>query len=78
MYRLFATAVLLAAGCQNILGPFQAREPQRVDDPVLPIYEQQRRGRDRLALPEDTFGQNYGPAPVAPPTYIDRPGPHGR
>lgn len=78
MHRIILAGLVCLAGCQNVVGPFQARQPQRVDDPCLPIYEQQRRGRDRLALPEQNFGQNYGDAPVAPPTFIDRPGVHGR
>jgi hypothetical protein len=71
MRRLILANVLLLAGCHNIVGPFQHREPQRVDDPLLTIGEQQRRGRDRLPLPEDI------PA-VSPPIMIDRPGPTGR
>jgi hypothetical protein len=77
MRRFFLIGVLALAGCQNIVGPFQHREPQRVDDPLISINEQERRGRDRLAVPEDkalgnpTFN-------VAPLTYIDRPGPHDR
>jgi hypothetical protein len=63
--------LILWVGCQNVVGPFDARQPQRVDDPLLPIPEQQKRGRDRLALPEDN------PA-SAPRTFTDRPGPHGR
>jgi hypothetical protein len=55
MRRLFLFGVLLLSGCaSNILGPFAAREPQRVDDPMLSIPEQQRRGRDRLALPDES------------------------
>lgn len=53
MRRLFLIGVLCLAGCQNVLGPFAPRQPQRVDDPGLPIAEQERRGRDRLALPDD-------------------------
>jgi hypothetical protein len=71
MRRLFLTCVLVAAGCQNVVGPFQHRDPQRVDDPLLTIGEQERRGRDRLALPEQS------PA-VAPPTYLTPTDPTGR
>ena len=49
-------------------GPFAHRTPERVDDPRLPIPEQERRGRDRYALPEAdrnvvprTFAETYGP-----------------
>lgn len=78
MRRLFVVAALVVAGCQNIVGPFQTKTPQRVDDPMLPIYEQQQRGRARLPVIEETFGQNYGDTEIAPPTYCDRPGVHGR
>jgi hypothetical protein len=71
MHRIILIGILLIAGCQNVTGPFQHREPQRVDDPLLSIGEQKRLGRDRLAIPEDSAG-------VTPPAYVDRPGPHGR
>ena len=71
MRRVFLLGALLLAGCQNFVGPFQNRTPQRVDDPMLSIDEQQRRGRDRLALPEDQSG-------LSPRTYTDRADPHGR
>ena len=71
MHRIFLIALLCVAGCQNIRGPFAPRDPRPVDDPLLTIGEQQRRGRDRYAIPE--------PSPkLAPPTYIDQPGPTGR
>ena len=45
--------LLLVAGCQGVNGPFaHKREPVRVDDPHLTIPEQERLGRDRLAVPE--------------------------
>lgn len=71
MRRLILVGALVMAGCQNVIGPFQSRPPQRVDDPLVSIGEQQRRGRDRLALPEDRTG-------MAPNTFTDRPDPHGR
>jgi hypothetical protein len=71
MRRLVVLCVLLLAGCANLVGPFQSRAPQRVDDPLLPTREQQQRGRDRLSLPEDRTA-------LAPQLYIDRPGPTGR
>jgi hypothetical protein len=46
-------ALVLVAGCQNVVGPFARRSPARVDDPLLPIGEQKRLGRERLALPEE-------------------------
>jgi len=51
-------------GCANVNGPFAARSPQRVDDPRLTIPEQEARGRDRLALPEqllDVLPRSYQP-----------------
>jgi len=70
MHRIILAAAVLLAGCQNLVGPFQ-RPRDRVDDPLLSISEQQTRGRDRLAVPEES-------ATVAPRTLIERPGPHGR
>ena len=58
--------VLLTAGCQNVLGPFGYRSPQQVDDPNVPIEEQQRRGRERFAIPEDDAS--------TPKIYSNRPG----
>lgn len=71
MRRLFLLGVLLTVGCQNVVGPFQSRAPMRVDDPRYTIREQQRRGRERLAIPEDQSS-------LAPPLYVDRPDPVGR
>jgi hypothetical protein len=69
MHRFLLIGVLLLAGCQNVVGPFQSRRPERVDDPLLSINEQQRRGRDRLALPDDSpaFGPGRGSG------LLDRP-----
>ncbi len=68
---LLVGTVLLVLGCRGVVGPFQHRAPQRVDDPLLPISEQERRGRDRLALPEQS-------STVLPRTYTEFPDPHGR
>ncbi len=46
--------VLCLAGCQNVTGPFAPRTPIRVDDPRVSISEQESRGRDRWAIPEDS------------------------
>ncbi len=46
-------ALALLAGCQNVSGPFRPKPPVRVDDPNVSIKEQQRRGRSRLALPDE-------------------------
>ena len=55
-----------------MVGPRQ-RPPEslQVDDPCLTIPEQKRLGRDRLALPEQS-------PTIAPRTYSDFLGPHGR
>jgi hypothetical protein len=52
--RLILSSCLLLAGCSSVSGPFAPRTPQRVDDPLLSIGEQERRGRDRLALPDES------------------------
>lgn len=54
MRRILLAGILLLAGCQSIRGPFALRSPERVDDPYLSIDEQQRNGRERLALPDET------------------------
>jgi len=54
MRRLALVGLVLLAGCQNVVGPLQSRSPMRVDDPRLPTYEQERRERDRLALPDSS------------------------
>ena len=62
MKRLVLVAVLLLAGCHSVVGPFQRRPSERVDDPLYTIAEQQRRGRAASALPDDQ-------ATLAPKTY---------
>lgn len=52
--RYLLLALVLAAGCQGVRGPFAPRSPVRVDDPYLSISEQQKLGRERLALPESS------------------------
>ena len=52
MGKMLAVGLVLLAGCQNIVGPLEHRQPVRVDDPRLPVEEQERRSRDRLALPD--------------------------
>jgi hypothetical protein len=69
--RFIILAVFLTAGCRSVIGPFEHRDPQRVDDPRLTIGEQERRGRDRLAMPDQS------PA-VAPNTQVDYPSWTGR
>ena len=46
--------VLCLAGCQHVIGPFAPREPVRVDDPQISISEQESRGRDRWAIPDNS------------------------
>lgn len=72
MRRTLYLALLLVVGCQGVVGPRQ-RPPAalQVDDPNLPIAEQKRLGRDRLALPEQS-------PTVAPRAYSDFLGPNGR
>lgn len=53
MRRLGWLGILLLAGCQNIVGPFQ-RPQTRVDDPSISIAEQERRARELLALPDES------------------------
>lgn len=65
MRRILILSVLLvpmAGGCQNLSGPLRPRSPLRVDDPCLSIGEQERLGRDRLALPDETIGPSSGAA----------------
>lgn len=62
MKRIVLAALLLLAGCQNVVGPFRSRGPERVDDPLYTIAEQQRRGRAQLAVPDDQ-------TTMAPKTY---------
>jgi hypothetical protein len=54
MRHILILGLLCLAGCQNVSGPFAARSPTRVDDPRLSIPEQEMRGRDRWALPEES------------------------
>jgi hypothetical protein len=71
MFVALLPALLIVGGCK-ISGPLEHnRNPQRVDDPLLSIPEQEKRGRDRMSLPE--FEKS-----IAPPTGTDFPGPHGR
>jgi hypothetical protein len=66
MRWILLSGVLLSAGCMNTVGPRERSTiPGRIDDPRLTIEEQQRKGRDRIALPD--------PAPIAPPTYLESP-----
>jgi hypothetical protein len=69
MRRMILLLGLLALlGCRDVVGPFESRKPERVDDPRYTIEEQERRGRDRLAYPS-----NGGP-----PTGAEVPANYGR
>ena len=65
MRKIFLLMIVCLAGCQNTIGPFSARAPARVDDPRLPISEQEALGRDRYAIPQESrsvgppSGDNY-------------------
>jgi hypothetical protein len=68
MRQTFLLCVLLLVGCEGVVGPRVHRDnPVRIDDPRLTIDEQQRRERDRIALPDSSPN-------VGPPTYLQSPG----
>jgi len=71
MYRILLVTLLgLAVGCQSMVGPVQRRlYPERIDDPYRTIDEQEKKGRERLALPERSD--------VAPRTFAEEPGLRG-
>jgi hypothetical protein len=72
MRRLLILGTLLVlSGCHNVIGPLQPKKPERVDDPLLTIGEQERRGRANLALPNES-------AQVAPHSGAALPGTYGR
>jgi hypothetical protein len=72
MRRLAPLALFLAAcGCARFAGPREVRNSGRADAPGYTIDEQQRRGRERLAITEDD--RRIGPSPG-----ISRPSPIGR
>ena len=54
MRRILWIGLLSLAGCQSVTGPFQGRSGERVDDPGLPIVEQESRGRNRWAMPDES------------------------
>jgi hypothetical protein len=70
MRRLFLLVAVLACGCHNVIGPFEHRKPERVDDPYLSTTEQEREGRARLALPVES--------PLLVPRSGVEPGSSGR
>lgn len=67
MRHFFLLGVLLLVGCKGVEGPLYRRDhPERIDDPRLTIEEQERRERNRLALPDSSPN-------VGPPTYLQSP-----
>ena len=68
MRRILLAGLLLATGCQGVVGPFQrwCNPPPRPDNPFLPISEQERLGRSDLALPQKS-------PEIAPRTYAEEP-----
>ena len=68
MRRFVLLVALLTAGCHNVISPFEHRKPERVDDPHRSIGEQEREGRARLALPEESRS-------VGPNSGVEIPGP---
>jgi hypothetical protein len=53
MHRKLLVCLLFLAGCGSVTTPFE-RRPEKVDDPLLTIGEQQRKGRERIGLPDDS------------------------
>lgn len=68
---LLLVMVLLAAGCRNFAGPCEAIRKPRADAPGLSIEEQQRRVRDKYAIPSDDFR-------IGPAVGVDAASPTGR
>ena len=68
MRRLLLCALMLAAGCQNVDGPFRRDRRERVDDPRFSIPEQERRGRAGIALPDES-GLSGPPSGLARPAF---------
>lgn len=67
---LLIALILTAGGCQGQRGNLLYRQTGRADDPMYSISEQERRGRERLAVVEDSG--------LTPKTFVDRPGTTGR
>jgi hypothetical protein len=68
---LYGLGVMTLVGCRNVVGPLEARSKPKPDLPGYTIEEQERRARDKYAIPEDDWR-------VSPSGYIDRPSPVGR
>ncbi|MFM7148508.1 MAG: hypothetical protein ACKO23_01575 [Gemmataceae bacterium] len=67
MRKWYVVGLLLLAGCAGTVGPLQRRHrTDRIDDPRLTPDQQKERERDRLPLPDASWG-------VGPRTYSDNP-----
>jgi hypothetical protein len=76
MRRLFWLGILLTlVGCRGVAGPLQPQTPGRDDDPLLTIGEQQRNGRARLPLPDESNLAPQSSGAERPGTW---PGNYGR
>ncbi|MBI3407291.1 MAG: hypothetical protein HY040_02905 [Planctomycetes bacterium] len=67
--QICLASLIFVAGCQNVTGPFKPRSPARVDDPALSLTEQEKLGRARLSVPEQSsqvLPQTGGGLPNAP------------
>jgi hypothetical protein len=79
MRRLLLLAIVMvssAVGCTRFAGPLAVRQTGRPDalgpdGRPYSIEEQQRRGRERYAIPEDDWR-------IGPKINIDRPSPLGQ
>ncbi len=58
--------LILLTGCENIVGPFRKKPPERVDDPRLSIPEQEKLGRTYLPLPDESTLQGPHSGAVRP------------
>lgn len=70
MRHLLYLGLILLVGCQNTVGPRErSATPAKLDSKHLTISEQKQRGRDRLALPENSKA-------LVPRDYSDFAGPY--
>jgi hypothetical protein len=69
MRRVVMSALILlsCAACTRFAGPLAVRQMDRADAPGYTIEEQEKRGRARLAIPDDDRA-------VGPKTNIDPTG----
>jgi hypothetical protein len=75
MRKLFLVGLMTLAGCQGTVGPFdRTRMKGPVDDPRLPISEQMRNGRDRLAYPDEAPTLDASPRTALDPPETNRYG----